>query len=410
MKNRRVVLTGMGMVTPLGLNTRDTWANLLEGKSGITRIDRFDPEKFASKISGSIKGFDPSVFLGPKEVRKTDLFLQYALSAAIEAIEDSGLDPSKEDPARMGVAVGSGIGGIPLIEKCHVDYMEHGPRRISPFFIPGVIINMAAGTLAIRYGFKGPNISIVTACTTGTHNIGHAARMINYGDADVMLAGGSEMATSPMGIGGFSSMRALSTRNDDPASASRPWDKDRDGFVLADGAGVVLLEEYEHAKKRGATIYAELAGFGMSCDAFHMTLPSPAGPVAAMLNAISDAGLNVSDVDYINAHGTSTPPGDKNEAHSIQEAFGNSLDKLLVSSTKSMLGHQLGAAGAVEAILSVMSLKHNVVPPTINLHETDEDYGIDFVPNTAREADLKVTLSNSFGFGGTNGSLVFTEV
>ncbi len=410
MIGRRIVVTGMGMLSPLANNVPDTWAALCAGKSGVRAINNFDASAFPSRISGTVQNFDPLEYMPAKEVRKSDLFLQYGVAAAKQAVVDSGIDLEKIDRKRVGIAIGSGIGGIPAIEKSHLQYIEHGPRRISPFFIPAVIINMVSGYLAIEYGFKGPNIAIVTACTTGTHNIGDAARMIAYGDADMMLAGGTEMATSIMGIGGFSAMRALSTRNDDPSKASRPWDRDRDGFVLGDGAGIVFLEEYEHALKRGARIYAELVGYGMSCDAHHMTAPDLEGPMLAMQNGVKDAHLNLDQVDYINAHGTSTPLGDRNEALSIKASFGDHAYKLAVSSTKSMTGHLLGAAGAVEAIFCVLAIRDQIAPPTINLEHPDEDCDLDFVPNVARRMKIDVALSNSFGFGGTNGSLVFKKI
>lgn len=410
MNGRRVVITGIGMLTPLGKNAEESWAGICAGKSGIRKITNFDASIFTARISGTVQNFDPLEYMPQKEVRKTDMFLQYGVAAAKQAIVDSGIDLEKIDKTRAGVAIGSGIGGIPMIERSHLQYIEHGVRRISPFFIPAVIINMVSGYVAIEHGLKGPNIAIVTACTTGTHNIGDAARMIAYGDADIMIAGGTEMATSAMGIGGFCAMRALSTRNDEPEKASRPWDKDRDGFVLGDGAGIVFLEEYEHAVRRGAKIYAEVSGYGMSCDAHHMTAPDRDGPKSAMMNSVRDAHLNLEQVDYINAHGTSTPLGDHNEAMSIKEAFGDHAKKLAVSSTKSMTGHLLGAAGAVEAIFCALAIRDQIAPPTINLDNPDEDCDLDFVPHIARKMKIDVALSNSFGFGGTNGSLVLTKV
>lgn len=413
MQNRRVVVTGLGLLSPLGLNVKDTWEALKAGKSGIKPIDRFDVSNYASRIGGSIPNdFDPTQYLSAKEARKVEVFLQYGIAASFEAIEDSGLVITDENAHRIGAAIGSGIGGLPMIERNHSALLNGGPRRVSPFFIPGAIINMTAGYLSILKGLKGPTIAIVTACTTGSHNIGDAARMIAYGDADVMIAGGTEMATCPLGVGGFSAMRALSTRNDEPEKASRPWDKDRDGFVLADGAGILVLEEYEHAKRRGAHIYCELAGYGMSSDASHMTAPCAdgSGGLACMLNAIKDAQINPSDVDYLNAHGTSTPIGDVAEIVGIKRAFGDHVKQLLVSSTKSMTGHLLGAAGSAEAIFSILALRDNVAPPTINLDNPDDGCDINLVPHTAQERTIRVALSNSFGFGGTNASLVFKEI
>lgn len=406
---RRVVVTGLGMITPLGLSTHETWQNILAGKSGVGPITCFDASQFTTRIAACVKNFDPAAFLSPKEARKFDIFIQYGIGAAHQAIEDSGLVIDEHNAHRAGVAVGSGIGGLPWIEKTYQTLMDGGPRRISPFFIPGTIINMAAGLISMKYNLQGPNISIVTACTTGSHNIGYAMRTIAYGDADVMIAGGAEMATSVLGLGGFAACRALSTRNDDPERASRPWDKDRDGFVLGEGAGILVLEEYEHAKKRGAKIYAELAGFGMSADAYHITLPEPEGKgfIASMLNSLQDANMSIDQVDYVNAHGTSTPPGDVIEATAIKKTFGEHTKKLTVSSTKSMTGHLLGAAGSVEAIFSVLAIRDQVVPPTINLDNPSEGCDLDFVPHTARQMSVRVCLSNSFGFGGTNASLLF---
>jgi 3-oxoacyl-[acyl-carrier-protein] synthase II len=410
---RRVVVTGLGMVTSLGLSVPETWQGILAGKSGVSPVESFDVSAYACRFAASIKNFDPELYqISSKDARKMDLFIQYGLAAAVEALNDSGITVSEQNAHRIGVAVGSGIGGLVLIEKTHQALLEGGPRKISPFFIPGAIINMMAGQLSIRFGLRGPNIAIVSACTTGTHNIGEAARMIAYGDADVMIAGGTEMATCPLGLGGFAACRAVSTRNDDPQHASRPWDKDRDGFVLGDGAGILILESYEHAKQRGAKIYAELAGFGMSADAYHMTSPDPEckGFTATMQNALRDAGVNPEAVDYINAHATSTPAGDELEARGIKLAFGPHAHKLAVSSTKSMIGHLLGAAGAVEAIFSVLAIRDQVAPPTINLDNPDEGCDLDFVPHTARQMKIDVTLSNSFGFGGTNGSLLFKRI
>lgn len=409
---RRTVITGLGAVTPVGHNVEDSWRSILEGKSGIGVIDHFDTSAFASRIGGSVRDFDLSPYMSPKEARKTDPFIHYGIAAAMQAIEDSGLEITDENSERVGIAIGSGIGGLPGIEKGYANYLKGGPRKISPFFVPSNIINMIAGNLSIQYGIKGPNYGIVTACSTGTHNIGDAARMIERGDVDVMIAGGAEMATSPTGLGGFASARALSTRNDDPEAASRPWDKDRDGFVLGDGAGVVVIEEYEYAKARGAKIYAELIGFAMSSDAFHITLPPDDGDGArrCMVLAMKDAGVNPEDVDYINAHGTSTPAGDVIETRAVKAALGDHAAKTAVSSTKSMIGHLLGAAGGVEAVFSVLAIHDGVAPPTINLDEPGEECDLDYVPNQAREMPINVSVSNSFGFGGTNGTLVFRRV
>lgn len=413
MQNRRVVVTGLGLLSPLALNVEDTWTALLAGKSGVSPIERFDASEYASRISGSVSTeFDPTKYLTAKEVRKVEVFLQYGVAASCDALDDSGLEVTDENAHRIGVALGSGIGGLPMIERNHTALTGGGPRRISPFFIPGAIINMTAGYLSIKKGLKGPNIAIVTACTTGSHNIGDAARMIAYGDADVMVAGGTEMATCPLGIGGFSAMRALSTRNDEPEKASRPWDKDRDGFVLADGAGVLVLEEYEHAKRRGAKIYCELAGYGMSSDASHMTAPCEdgSGGFTCMTNALNDAGLNPEDVGYVNAHGTSTPIGDMAEIAGIKRMFGDHAKTMPTSSTKSMTGHLLGAAGSAEAIFTILAMRDNVAPPTINLDNPEEGCDINLVPHTAQEHRIKAALTNSFGFGGTNASLVFKEI
>lgn len=410
MSKRRIVVTGLGMITPLGLSVKETWSAILQGKSGVRLIDFFDASRLPTRISASVRNFEPTEYLDVKDVKKIDRFIQYAYAAANEAIADSGIVVTEENSSRIGVAVGSGIGGLPIIEKSHSAMLEGGPRKISPFFIPSVVINMASGFISIKHNLKGPNIAIVTACTTGAHNIGHAGRMIAYGDADVMVAGGTEMATTELGMGGFASARALSTRNDEPERASRPWDKDRDGFVLGDGAGILVLEEFEHARKRGAKIYAELIGFGMSADAYHITLPSENGTRLAMVNTLRDAGINPTDVDYINAHATSTPPGDVAEAKSIKSTFGDHAYKVAVSSTKSMTGHLLGAAGAVEAIFSILAICDQVVPPTINLDHPDEDCDLDFVPHIARQMKVNIALSNSFGFGGTNGSLLFKRI
>ncbi len=412
MSKRRVVVTGLGLLTPVGNTVEESWKNIVAGKSGIAPITSFDASQFSTRISGSVKDFDATQYLSPKEMKKMDIFIHFGIAAGIQAMDDAGLEVTEQNAERIGVAIGSGIGGLPTIERNRDAYVAGGPRKISPFFVPSSIINMVSGNLSIMKGLKGPNISIVSACTTGAHNIGDAARMISYGDADIMIAGGSEMATSALGIGGFAAARALSTRNDDPEAASRPWDVDRDGFVLGDGAGVVVLEEYELAKARGANIYCELAGYGMSSDAYHMTAPSEGGEGAArcMLNALNDAGLNTDDVDYINAHGTSTPAGDVAETLAIKLALGDHAYKMLVSSTKSMTGHLLGAAGGIEAIFSILALRDQVVPPTINLDNQDPECDLDYVAHSAREAKLGVTMSNSFGFGGTNGTLVFTRV
>ncbi len=412
MSNRRVVITGLGLLTPVGNTVEESWKNIIAGKSGIAPITSFDASQFSARISGSVKNFDPALYIKPKDIKKMDTFVHYGIAAGIQALDDSGLQVSEENADMIGVAIGSGIGGLPYIEKQRDIYNASGPRKISPFFVPSSIINMVSGNLSIMRGLGGPNIAIVSACTTGAHNIGDAGRMISYGDADVMVAGGAEMATSALGIGGFAAARALSTRNDDPEAASRPWDKDRDGFVLGDGAGVVVLEEYEMAKKRGANIYCELAGYGMSGDAYHMTSPLMGGEGAArcMNNAMNDAGLNAQDIDYINAHGTSTPAGDLAETNAVKLAMGEHAYKLVVSSTKSMTGHLLGAAGGIEAIFSILALRDQVVPPTINLDNQDPECDLDYVANTAREMKLNATMSNSFGFGGTNGTCIFKKI
>ncbi len=409
---RRVVVTGLGIVSPIGSRVQKAWENAVAGKSGIAPIETFDTSDFAVKFAGQVRDFDADEYIPKKDQKKMDVFVHYGIGAGIQAMQDAGLEVSEENAERIGVAIGSGIGGIYGIEKTHAAMLKGGPRKISPFFIPSSIINMISGNLSIMYGLKGPNIAIVTACTTATHNIGDAARMIAYGDADVMIAGGAEMASTPLGIGGFAAARALSTRNEDPQAASRPWDKGRDGFVLADGAGVLVLEEYEHARARGARIYCELAGYGMSADAYHMTQPSKGGEGAArcMLNALNDAGIDPAEVDYINAHGTSTPAGDIAETEAIKRAFGDHAHRLAVSSTKSMTGHMLGAAGGAEAVFTVLAMHYGVIPPTINLDEPDPACDLDYVPNEAREADVRVALSNSFGFGGTNGTLVFRRI
>lgn len=412
MARKRVVVTGLGLVTPVGNTVDESWASITAGKSGVALIDDFDTSGFNTRFGGSVKGFDISPYLNPKDARKMDLFIQYGMAAGAQAINDSGIECTEANAERIGVAIGSGIGGLPMIEHNHSALLKSGPRRISPFFVPGSIINMISGNIAIQHGFKGPNIAITTACTTGTHNIGYSARTIAYGDADVMICGGAEMATTPLGLGGFSAARALSTRNEDPQAASRPWDADRDGFVLSDGAGVMVLEEYEHAVARGAPIYAELAGFGMSDDAYHMTAPPEDGRGAAlsMRNAIRDAQLNPEEVDYINAHGTSTQAGDLAESRAIEHVMGNAAKEVAVSSTKSMIGHLLGAAGAVEAVFSVLAIRDQVAPPTINLETPQEGCDLDYVPHSARNMTIETALSNSFGFGGTNGSLLFRKV
>lgn len=412
MSKRRVVVTGLGCVTPVGNTVKETWENILAGKSGADFITQFDPAEMPVKFACSVKNFDPEAYIPKKDLKKMDVFIQYGMAAGIQAVEDSGLEVTDENAGRIGAAIGSGIGGLPYIENSHKAYLSGGPRKVSPFFVPASITNMIAGNLSIRYGFQGPNICIVTACTTGTHNIGDAARLIEHGDADVMIAGGAEMATCELTVSGFAAARALSTRNDDPKTASRPWDRDRDGFVLGDGAGILVLEEYEHAKRRGARIYAELAGYGMSGDAYHMTSPRPdgSGAMRCMVNALRDAGINPESVDYINAHGTSTPAGDLAETLAVKHCFGDHAYKLAVSSTKSMTGHLLGAAGGVEALLSVLAIRDQVAPPTINIFNQDPECDLDFVPGTAREMAIDVVLSNSFGFGGTNGSLVIRRL
>lgn len=410
MSKRRVVVTGLGVVSPVGIGVQTSWSSLIAGKSGITRITKFDPSNFASQIAGEVKDFDVSQFLPAKEARRMDIFIQYGMAAAIEAVKDSGIVATEENAERIGVSIGSGIGGLQLIEDTNDIYDESGPRKISPFFIPGTIINMISGNLSIMYGFKGPNVAIVTACTTGTHSIGDAARMIEYGDADVMVAGGAEAPITELSVGGFSATRALSTRNDDPATASRPWDKDRDGFVIGEGAGVMVLEEYESAKKRGARIYAELIGYGMSADAYHMTAPNMDGPRRSMRNAMQNAGVNPDQVQFVNAHGTSTPLGDTNETNAIKAAFGDHAKKLVVNSTKSMTGHLLGGAGGLESVFTVLSVHHQISPPTINIFNQDPGCDLDYCANSARDMKIDVALKNNFGFGGTNGSLVFKRI
>lgn len=412
MNGRRIAVTGLGLLTPVGNDVASAWDAICNGKSGITPITRFDVSEFSTRFGGSLQNFDRDKYIAPKEARRMDEFMHYGIAAGVQALEDSGLEDSGFDPERFGVAVGSGIGGITTIEETALQIHESGPRKVTPFFVPGSIINMISGNLSIRFNLKGPNISVVTACTTGTHNIGLAANMISNRQADIMLVGGAEMATSRVGLGGFCAARALSTRNDDPERASRPWDKDRDGFVLSDGAGVMVLEEMEHAQRRGATIYAELVGFGMSGDAYHMTAPSEGGEGAArcMRNALQSAQLDPSDIDYINAHGTSTLAGDVAESQAVKSVFGDHAHKLCVSSTKSMIGHLLGASGAAEAIVSVLTLRDQLVSPTINLDNVEEGCDLDYVPHTAREQQVNAVLSNSFGFGGTNGSLIFKRV
>jgi len=411
MTRRRVVVTGLGLISPVGNTVAEGWANLLAGKSGIAAITRFDASAFACKFAGEVKGFNVEEYIPGKESRHMDTFIHYGMAAAVQAVQDAGLATgdalTEEQAERIGCMVGSGIGGLPMIELTDGEYRERGPRRISPFFVPASIINMISGHISIRYGFKGPNLAIVTACTTGLHCIGEAGRMIEYGDADVMVAGGAESTVSPLGVGGFAAARALSTRNDDPATASRPWDKDRDGFVLGEGAGVLVLEEYEHAKKRGAKIYAELAGFGMGADAYHMTAPNVDGPKRSMKAALRNAGINADEVQYLNAHGTSTPLGDVNETNAIKLAFGDHAKKLVVNSTKSMTGHLLGGAGGIESVFSVLALHHQVSPPTINIFNQDPECDLDYCANTAREMKIDVAVKNNFGFGGTNGTLVF---
>ncbi|WP_295551332.1 beta-ketoacyl-ACP synthase II [Limnohabitans sp. Rim8] len=414
MTRRRVVVTGLGCVSPVGNTVAEAWSNLIAGQSGIGPITRFDASAMSCRIVGEVKNFDLESYISAKEARTMDRFIHYGIAAAAQAIQDSGLPAGdalgEEEACRIGVVVGSGIGGLPLIEETHIEYTARGARRISPFFVPASIINMISGHVSMRHGFKGPNLAVVTACTTGLHSIGEAGRLIEYGDADVMIAGGSEGTVSPLGVGGFAAMRALSTRNDDPTAASRPWDKDRDGFVLGEGAGVMVLEEYEHAKARGAKIYAELAGYGMSADAGHMTAPSMDGPRRAMLNAMRNAGVNADQVDYLNAHGTSTPLGDINETNAIKAALGDHAYKTVVSSTKSMTGHLLGGAGGIESVFTVLALHHQKVPPTINLVNPDPECDLDYCANTARDLQIDVALKNNFGFGGTNGSLVFKRL
>ena len=410
MSKRRVVVTGLGVVSPVGIGVKTAWDNIVAGKSGITQITKFDTSAFASTIAGEVKDFNVEDFLSAKDARRMDTFIQYGLVAAIEAVKDSGIVVTEENAERIGVSIGSGIGGMQFIEDTDILYQASGPRKISPFFIPGTIINMISGNLSIMFGFKGPNVAIVTACTTGTHSIGDASRMIEYGDADMMIAGGAEAAITRLSVGGFAASRALSTRNDDPATASRPWDKDRDGFVIGEGAGVMVLEEYEHAKKRGAKIYAELSGYGMSADAYHMTAPNMDGPRRSMRNAMNNAGIDPSAVQFINAHGTSTPLGDSNETNAIKAAFGDHAYKLVVNSTKSMTGHLLGGAGGLESVFTVLSIYNQISPPTINIFNQDPECDLDYCANTARDMPIEYALKNNFGFGGTNGSLVFKKM
>jgi 3-oxoacyl-[acyl-carrier-protein] synthase II len=414
MARRRVVVTGLGLISPIGNTVQEGWANLVAGRSGIADITKFDASAFACRFAGEVKGFRIEDYISAKEARHMDTFIHYGLAAAMQAVHDAGLPHgdalSEEQAERIGCMVGSGIGGLPLIEQTQIDYAERGPRRITPFFVPASIINMISGHISIKFGFQGPNLAIVTACTTGLHSIGQAGRLIEYGDADVMIAGGAEATVSPLGIGGFAAARALSVRNDSPQTASRPWDRDRDGFVLGEGAGVMVLEEYEHAKKRGAKMYAELAGFGMGADAFHMTAPNVDGPKRSMRAALRNAGVNASEVQYLNAHGTSTPLGDVNETNAIKLAFGDHAAKLVVNSTKSMTGHLLGGAGGVESVFSVMAVHTQVSPPTINLHNPDPECDLDYCANEARQMKIDVAVKNNFGFGGTNGTLVFRRV
>ena len=407
---RRVVITGLGAISPLGNTVESSWQGVLAGQSGVASITRFDASAFATRFAGQVKDFPLETYIPLKEARHMDTFIHYGIAAGVQAITDSGFTVDEHNAERIGVLVGSGIGGLPVIETTHTELTNRGPRRISPFFVPSAIINMISGHLSIRYGLQGPNLAIVTACTTGLHCIGQAARIIVYGDADIMVAGGAESTVSPLGIGGFAAARALSSRNDDPTRASRPWDRERDGFVLGEGSGVMVLEEYEHAKARGARIYAELVGFGMSADAYHITAPDLDGPCRSMKNALRDAQLAPDQIDYINAHGTSTPLGDKNESDAIKKAFGDHAYKLVVSSTKSMTGHLLGGAGGLESVFTVLALYHQVIPPTINLKNPDPECDLDYCPNEARAMTMRYALKNNFGFGGTNGSLLFAKI
>jgi len=407
---RRVVITGLGIVCPVGNDIATAWDNIVNGRSGIGRITRFDPEPFNAHIAGEVKGFDVTQYMPAKEARQMDTFIHYGIAAGMQAWKDAGLEVTEQNAERIGVIVGSGIGGLPRIEETQIEYLERGPRRISPFFVPASLINLISGHLSIMLGMKGPSYAVVSACTTGLHSIGDAARLIEYGDADVMVAGGAEATVSPLGIGGFAAMRALSTRNDDPTTASRPWDKDRDGFVMGEGAGVLVLEEYEHAKKRGARIYGEFAGYGMSSDAHHITAPDRDGPRRGILNALRNGGIRPEDVQYVNAHGTSTPLGDKNETEALKLAFGKHAHKLVVNSTKSMTGHLLGAAGGIEAVFTTLAVHHQISPPTINIFNQDPECDLDYCANQARDLKIDVALSNSFGFGGTNGSMAVRRV
>jgi 3-oxoacyl-[acyl-carrier-protein] synthase II len=410
MSKRRVVVTGLGLITPVGIGVAESWANIINGQSGIGKITKFDCSAFPSQVAGEVKNFDPLAYIPPKDARRMDTFIQFGIAAGIEAFKDSGIEVNDSNSERIGVSVGSGIGGINLIEATGEVFDEGGVRKVSPFFIPGTIINMISGNLSIMLNLKGPNISIVTACTTGTHSIGDAARIIEYGDADVMLAGGSESAITELSVAGFSSAKALSSRNDDPKTASRPWDKDRDGFVIGEGAGVMVLEEYEHAKQRGAKIYAELSGYGMSADAYHITAPNMDGPRRSIMNALKNAQVNTDNVQYINAHGTSTPLGDLNETNAIKASFGNYAKKLVVNSTKSMTGHLLGGAGGIESVFTVLAIHNQISPPTINIFNQDPECDLDYCANEARSMKIEVALKNNFGFGGTNGSLVFKRI
>ena len=410
MSKRRVVVTGLGLITPVGIGVAESWTNIINGQSGIGKITKFDCSSFPSQVAGEVKNFDPLAYIPPKDARRMDTFIQFGIAAGIEAFKDSGIEVNDSNSERIGVSVGSGIGGINLIEATGEVFDEGGVRKVSPFFIPGTIINMISGNLSIMLNLKGPNISIVTACTTGTHSIGDAARIIEYGDADVMLAGGSESAITELSVAGFSSAKALSSRNDDPKTASRPWDKDRDGFVIGEGAGVMVLEEYEHAKQRGAKVYAELSGYGMSADAYHITAPNMDGPRRSIMNALKNAQVNTDNVQYINAHGTSTPLGDLNETNAIKASFGNYAKKLVVNSTKSMTGHLLGGAGGIESVFTVLAIHNQISPPTINIFNQDPECDLDYCANEARPMKIEVALKNNFGFGGTNGSLVFKRI
>ncbi|MDI4632485.1 beta-ketoacyl-ACP synthase II [Pelomonas sp. V22] len=414
MSRRRVVVTGLGLISPVGITVAEGWANILAGRSGIDRITRFDPSNFACQFAGEVKGFDVAAYMTSKEARTMDTFIHYGLAASIQAVQDAGLPTrdqlTEEQAERIGVLVGSGIGGLPMIEETHSELVNRGPRRVSPFFVPASIVNMISGHVSIKYGFQGPNLAIATACTTGLHAIGEAGRMIEYGDADVMIAGGAESTVSPLGIGGFAAARALSTRNDDPKTASRPWDKDRDGFVLGEGGGVLVLEEYEHAKKRGAKIYCELVGFGMGADAYHMTAPNVDGPKRSMKAALRNAGLNADQVQYMNAHGTSTPLGDVNETNAIKLAFGDHAKQMVVSSTKSMTGHLLGGAGGIESVFTALAVHNQIAPPTINIFNQDPECDLDYCANEARPMKIEYAAKNNFGFGGTNGTLIFKRV